>query len=149
MIWSVLKFLSILMGMWWYLNVVFYFLSPKTNDFKYFFMTLLAISLFFLSNVCWNIFCIVILSYYYWLCVCIFWIFPLFDICIVNIFPSIWLGFSFSQWCTLKIKKKKKLTGVLRLCYTYRFRENCHLTLLNHGICLYFLISLFCFAISK
>ena len=74
-------------------------------------------------------------------CVCIFWIFPLFDTCIVSIFPSIWLAFSFSQWYILKIKKKK-LTGVLHLCYTYRFGENCHLTLLNHGIFLYFLISL-------
>ena len=40
------------MDMWWYLNVAFYFLSPKTNDFKYFFMTLLAISLFFLMEIC-------------------------------------------------------------------------------------------------
>ena len=125
------------MGMWWYLNVAFYLLSPKTNDFKYFFMTLLAISLFFLWNVCWNIFCIVILSYYYWLCVCIFWIFSLIYVFWI-FFPVSGLPFLFLNGAF----KKKKLTGVLHLCYTYRFGENCHLTLLNHGTFLYFLISL-------
>ena len=34
--------LLILMDMWWYLNVAFYFLSPKTNDFKYFFHDLIG-----------------------------------------------------------------------------------------------------------
>lgn len=102
----------------------FLFPFPKTNDFKYFSWPYWPF-LFFLSNVCWNIFCIIILSYSYWLCVCIFWIFPLFDICIVNIFPSIWLWLFFFSMVHFK-KLKKKTFWVLRLCYTYRFRENCH-----------------------
>lgn len=72
-------------------------------------------------------------------------------LCLIHVlwifFPVSGLPFLFLNGA---FKKKKKLSGVLHLCYTYRFGENCHLNIIESWyIPVLFNFPQFCFAISK